>query len=168
MAKSIVVPKRRLHLVYSRVAEIIGPVRSGTPPIYRLTPYVYGGGHGPGFEPTKGIPLYNPKGLIGYDCSGLVSAGSHAGGVLGVEKPAPWPLDTEELVDWGDAGEGEHITVWVRNDPGVQQHCFFDFHGMPEWPVTQRYAQAPHTGEWVEWFTAPSFAGFHPRHFPGT
>jgi peptidoglycan hydrolase-like protein with peptidoglycan-binding domain len=61
-------------------------------------PYKYGGGHGRGFDDR------------GYDCSGSVSYVLHAAGLLDT------PLDSSGLMDWGERGRGQWITV--RSNPG--------------------------------------------------
>jgi peptidoglycan hydrolase-like protein with peptidoglycan-binding domain len=61
-------------------------------------PYTYGGGHGRGFDDR------------GYDCSGSVSYVLHAAGLLDS------PLDSSGLMDWGERGRGQWITV--RSNPG--------------------------------------------------
>jgi peptidoglycan hydrolase-like protein with peptidoglycan-binding domain len=61
-------------------------------------PYKYGGGHGRGFDDR------------GYDCSGSVSYVLHAADLLDT------PLDSSGLMDWGESGRGQWITV--RSNPG--------------------------------------------------
>jgi peptidoglycan hydrolase-like protein with peptidoglycan-binding domain len=63
-------------------------------------PYKYGGGHG-SFEDS------------GYDCSGAVSYALHGAGLLDE------PLDSTGFMSWGQAGEGEWITVY-----GKSSHAF--------------------------------------------
>jgi Putative peptidoglycan binding domain len=58
-------------------------------------PYKYGGGHG-SFEDS------------GYDCSGAVSYALHGAGALDA------PLDSSGLMSFGEAGEGEWITVYAH------------------------------------------------------
>jgi cell wall-associated NlpC family hydrolase len=58
-------------------------------------PYKYGGGHG-SFEDS------------GYDCSGAASYALHGAGVLDA------PLDSSGLMSFGEAGEGEWITVYAH------------------------------------------------------
>jgi len=70
-------------------------------------PYVYGGGHGRGFEDR------------GYDCSGTVSYALNGGGLLDA------PLDSSSFMKWGDPGVGEWITVYTN--PG---HAFVVIAGM--------------------------------------
>jgi len=59
-------------------------------------PYVYGGGHA----------KVEDK---GYDCSGTVSYALLGGG-LGLETP----LDSGSFMKWGEAGEGQWITVYTN------------------------------------------------------
>ncbi len=59
-------------------------------------PYKYGGGHG-SFEDS------------GYDCSGAVSYALRGAGVL------KQPLDSSGLMSWGEAGEGQWITVYAHS-----------------------------------------------------
>lgn len=59
-------------------------------------PYIYGGGHA----------KVEDK---GYDCSGTVSY-ALLGGDLGLDAP----LDSGSFMKWGEAGEGEWITVYTN------------------------------------------------------
>jgi len=59
-------------------------------------PYRYGGGHG----------SWNDS---GYDCSGSVSYALHGGGLLDS------PLPSSGFFDWGDAGEGQWITIYTKS-----------------------------------------------------
>jgi hypothetical protein len=59
-------------------------------------PYIYGGGHA----------KVEDK---GYDCSGTVSY-ALLGGTLGLESP----LDSGSFMKWGEAGEGQWITVYTN------------------------------------------------------
>lgn len=58
-------------------------------------PYVFGGGHG-SFQST------------GYDCSGSVSYALHGGGLLSS------PEDSSALESYGEAGPGQHITIYAN------------------------------------------------------
>jgi len=60
-------------------------------------PYVWGGGH-QAFEAS------------GYDCSGTVSFALHGAHALST------PMDSSELMSWGQAGRGRWITVY--SNPG--------------------------------------------------
>lgn len=59
------------------------------------TPYKYGGGHGKWKD-------------SGYDCSGSVSYALHGGGLLEDSMPSGG------FMNWGDAGEGEWITLYAN------------------------------------------------------
>ena len=59
-------------------------------------PYEYGGGHGDWKD-------------RGYDCSGSVSYALHAAGLLKT------PMDSGDLMKWGDAGKGSWITVYSNS-----------------------------------------------------
>lgn len=116
-------------------------------------PYVYGGGHGSGFGPTGG----------GYDCSGSVSAVLHAAGWM-----KNHPMATGPLANWGHAGVGKYLTVWVRNGSKGVAHTFIEFH-MPG-----KSLEHFGTGRWGTGTNGPSFKpqlhsknGFSPRHWPG-
>jgi peptidoglycan hydrolase-like protein with peptidoglycan-binding domain len=58
-------------------------------------PYIFGGGHG-SFQSS------------GYDCSGSVSYALHGGGLLST------PEDSSELESYGEAGPGQHITIYAN------------------------------------------------------
>jgi peptidoglycan hydrolase-like protein with peptidoglycan-binding domain len=60
-------------------------------------PYVYGGGHG-SFQSA------------GYDCSGSVSYALHGGGLLSS------PEDSTALESYGEAGPGQHITIYANSE----------------------------------------------------
>ena len=108
--------------------------------VTRLTalrvPYIFGGGHNAAFEPDPGL-----------DCSGLVSRVLHVAGLLGVPH-VPFPLATQALEPWGEAGPGRWLTVWDR-DVIVQHHCFLQFSLGPKYPL--RFAQAAHAPEIDGW-----------------
>jgi hypothetical protein len=138
----------RIDVAYETAAAIIR----------KPTPYVYGGGH-PGFGPSLGDLKRNPRRLLGYDCSGFVSAVLKAGGLL--RRPSTEvAFNVAEFEVWGVQGEGE-LTVWVRNDPRVQEHCFLEFQGFPS-----RYCEASHAGTDCRWLPNETFAGFKPRTIP--
>jgi hypothetical protein len=58
-------------------------------------PYVYGGGHG----------RFRSR---GYDCSGAVSYALHGAGMLAD------PLDSSDLMRWGEPAKGAWITVYTN------------------------------------------------------
>ena len=100
-------------------------------------PYVYGGGHG-SFR------------AAGYDCSGSVSYILHAIGRLGR------PLDSGELMHYGSAGPGRHITIYAN--PG---HTFMVIDGR-RFDTTGRYRTG---SRWQP--DGRSTAGYVVRHPPG-
>jgi hypothetical protein len=61
-------------------------------------PYIYGGGHKP----------YTARLDRGYDCSGAVSYALYGGRFLRS------PLPSGAMVDWGEQGPGEWITVYAH------------------------------------------------------
>lgn len=137
--------------VYSRALAISG----------RGFPYVWGGGHARAGHPDRGTGR-DPG--VGYDCSGYVAACLDAGGLL----PEAWrtgvPVSGEFASSWGDAGEGETLTVWAS-----AQHVFIEFHlkgRKGRYADTSRQAggsSGPHMR-----YGHRSTAGFTPRHWPGT
>ena len=108
-------------------------------------PYVFDGGHGPGFGPTKG----------GYDCSGWACSVLDAGGIL----ESGEPHNTAWLQRWGAAGQGQYMTLWVHNS-NVFEHCFFEFKlGNP----AKRWSQAEKSGTICGWFPFMPTTGYTPR-----
>lgn len=61
----------------------------------RLTPYLWGGGHG-NFR------------AAGYDCSGSISYALHAARLL------PVTMDSSAFLSWGSQGVGRWITVYTN------------------------------------------------------
>jgi hypothetical protein len=132
--------------------------------------YSWGGGHNATFSPSG--PNH------AYDCSGSVSAVLHAGGMLDA------PLTTTGLLNWGAAGKGKFMTVWVREtgDPH-QSHVFIDFAIKPNTKPIPRRGEVDLGGRKIECFTTGNWgsphsgaefkpqhhptAGFTPRHWPG-
>jgi hypothetical protein len=101
-------------------------------------PYIWGGGHG----------SFRSR---GYDCSGAVSYVLHGAGILAS------PMDSSDLMRWGESGRGLWMTVYTN--PG---HAFIVIAGLrfdtsgpgergPRWRVGARSSRA---------FTARHFAGF--------
>lgn len=87
-------------------------------------PYVRGGGHGSDFQATSGGGLTSSLGHealtpVGYDCSGAVSS------VVGRAGLIKRPYVANEFENWGEAGVGKYMTVWVRSIP--DEHCFIEF-----------------------------------------
>ncbi len=100
-------------------------------------PYVFGGGHG-SFQST------------GYDCSGSVSYALHGGGLLSS------PEDSSALESYGEAGPGQHITIYANSE-----HAFMVIDGKRFDTVAQQ-----ETGtRWSNSMT--STAGYVVRHPAG-
>jgi hypothetical protein len=123
-------------------------------------PYALGGGHDPSrpFLPSKDwrAGLSN---VVGYDCSGVVSAVLHAMGLLGVA------LGTHELEHWGSPGRGQRMTVWVANrwiNGRPVEHCVIEFReGVP---ASHRFFMAYFTGGPPAGFSAYfDTTGYSPR-----
>jgi len=126
-------------------------------------PYVWGGGHAHAGVPDHG----QGSSSIGYDCSGAVSAVLASAG-LGLQLLSPgW--DSNMLMNWGQPGQGQHLTVWTR--PGVHTgHAFIVFHDVGK-PGDQHFG----TGFWGKSWDG---AGLNPemhylnsftaRHWEGT
>jgi hypothetical protein len=105
-------------------------------------PYRYGGGHGRGFVDR------------GYDCSGAVSYALHGAGLL--ERP----LDSSSFMRWGEAGEGEWVTVYTN--PG---HAYAVIAGMR---LDTSAAGDRRGGKGPRWRPAlRSTRGFRARHPEG-
>jgi len=149
--------------ISTSVARSIGAAGSQVDRAYRAAraidakryPYVYGGGHAKAGSPSGG----------GYDCSGSVSAVLAAAGMgLRVGGPA---MDSNRLMNWGEAGAGEFITVYAR--PGsTTGHA---------WMTFKVDGQEQHfgTGDWGKGWGGAGFnprmhpkEGFTVRHWPGT
>jgi cell wall-associated NlpC family hydrolase len=58
-------------------------------------PYIWGGGHGRWWD-------------AGYDCSGSVSYALHGAGLIET------PMDSGEMMGWGESGPGRWITVYAN------------------------------------------------------
>jgi hypothetical protein len=121
------------------------------------TEYVWGGSHG--LSPT---PADGP-----FDCS---SAVSHLLQVGGFHNPT---MDTIGLSQWGEAGPGRWVTIFVK-PYGSEAHTFLRF-GADVTPPSERYwgtsgIVAPGKGPgWIEEakFSSAYLAGFDMRHPPG-
>jgi|ERR1700722_2728402 len=114
-------------------------------------PYQFGAGHPyPGY--IDGIKS-NTK---NYDCSSWVSDILRHGLLL----DSSVALDTAEFLNWGEAGEGEFMTVWVINGPELQ-HCFLEFKILGEEQF--RWSMAAHTGTICGWYKEVSTKGYSPR-----
>ena len=109
-------------------------------------PYIYGGGH---------------KSFIsrGYDCSGSVSYALHGAGLLDT------PMDSSDLMSWGDPGPGKWITVYTN--PG---HAFVMIAGLRfDTGYRDRIAKARGAapGSGPRWGGPRPTRGYHARHFFG-
>ncbi len=100
-------------------------------------PYVYGGGHG-SFQSA------------GYDCSGSVSYALHGGGLLSS------PEDSSALESYGEAGPGQHITIYAN-----AEHAFMVVDGKRFDTV----AQQEDGSRWSSSMTSTS--GYVARHPAG-
>jgi hypothetical protein len=132
-------------------AERLSPSRS-------RTGYVYGGSHG--LSPTP------PDGP--FDCSSAVSHELQVGGFDNTT------MTTEQLVDWGEPGPGEWVTIFVKAYAGEESHTFLRF--SPELtPPSERYWGTSgfwHSGEGPGFiperiFPADYLSEFVMRHPPG-
>jgi hypothetical protein len=132
--------------------------------INKPTPYRFAGGHNAQFAPSLSYDHGINAPGAGLDCSSFASIVLRAGGILASPR-AQWPLSTAELIRWGQPGEGEFLTVWVRND-AIQEHCFLDFHRHTAFK--HQYCEAPHPGLDCRWLAAESFTSFEPRHWAAT
>lgn len=121
-------------------------------------PYTFGGGHGGGFGPTVGS-----NGLLGYDCSGAVSAVLNAGGLLGS------PEATGGLAGWGAAGAGKNMAVYVENSSAGGGHTIMSLLGRL-WG-THGGSSGGIGGEWLPGTDPNSFSPLghweETRHAPG-
>ena len=109
-------------------------------------PYIYGGGH---------------RSFIsrGYDCSGSVSFALHGAGLLDT------PMDSSDLMGWGDPGPGKWITVYTN--PG---HAFVMIAGLRfDTGYRDRIAKARGAapGSGPRWGGPRPTRGYHSRHFFG-
>ena len=101
-------------------------------------PYVWGGGHG-SFESS------------GYDCSGAVSYALHGGGLLSS------PLDSTGLGYWGEAGEGNWISVYANSG-----HAFMWVAGL-RWDTSDTGGSGPSWSTSASsWETGQSWSIRHP------
>jgi hypothetical protein len=100
-------------------------------------PYKYGGGHAKVND-------------TGYDCSGAVSYALKAAGMLKT------PMDSTDLMKWGDAGKGEWITVY--SNPG---HAYAVIAGL-RWDTSMTEGDGP---GWSDEMRPAK--GFEKRHWDG-
>jgi hypothetical protein len=92
-------------------------------------PYVYGGGHKP----------YSRRLDRGYDCSGAVSYALYGGRFLRS------PLPSGALMDWGQDGPGQWITVYAHGG-----HAYVVVAGL-RFDTSMRDADAPGPGTGPRW-----------------
>jgi cell wall-associated NlpC family hydrolase len=127
----------------SHAPQAVKQIVAGADAIAGL-PYVWGGGHG-------------SWDASGYDCSGSVSYALHAAGLLDA------PLTSGELAGWGEAGAGEHVTIYA-NPTHVIMEIEGQFYG------TSGFGH-PETGGGPGWFSvtpSPEYlANFTARHPAG-
>lgn len=101
-------------------------------------PYAWGGGHSSWYSP-------------GYDCSGAVSYALAGGGFL------PLPLDSGQLMSWGEPGRGRWLTVYAS-----PSHAYAVIAGLRWDTVGDARGSGP------RWHPAmPYPQGFVARHPPG-
>lgn len=102
-------------------------------------PYRWGGGHA----------TFNDA---GYDCSGTISYFLHGAGLL--DSPTP----SKGLMNWGEAGPGKWITLYVR--PG---HVYAVICGLRLDTTGHRDDEGP---RWRDWPRVPKgFVVRHPKGF---
>jgi peptidoglycan hydrolase-like protein with peptidoglycan-binding domain len=102
-------------------------------------PYIYGGGHA-SFT------------AAGYDCSGSVSFALHGGGLLAT------PLDSEQFLQYGEAGVGNWITIYTNGPTHAYMEIagiWFDTaaqsatNGMDRWSLTRINEPPQYYGKFV-------------------
>jgi hypothetical protein len=112
-------------------------------------PYVWGGGHSQIGKPSTGTS----GSMLGYDCSGAVSAVLGAMGVLST------PLVSGQLASWGESGPGKFVTVYAN-----ATHTFMNISGV--WFGTGSDKQANRGGP--AWGNHdPELAAYSVRHPKG-
>jgi hypothetical protein len=108
-------------------------------------PYIYGGGH----KPYSGVRLDR-----GYDCSGAVSYALYGGRFLRS------PLPSGAMMDWGEEGPGEWITVYAHGG-----HAYVVIAGL-RFDTSMRDADAPGPRSGPRWSTtlrkSSAFVARHP------
>jgi hypothetical protein len=106
-------------------------------------PYVYGGGHKP----------YTARLDRGYDCSGAVSYALYGGRFLRS------PLPSGALMDWGEEGTGEWITVYAHGG-----HAYVVVAGL-RFDTSMHDPDAPGPGSGPRWSkTLRRSSAFTARH----
>jgi hypothetical protein len=98
------------------------------------------------------------------DCSSSTSVALNGGGLM--PTPLVGPQVSDYFLGWGQAGEGSHMTVWVKPGTGANGHVFTEFKIPGEkvrWFDTSQQAGGP-SGPHVR-YGERSTAGFTPRHW---
>ena len=110
-------------------------------------PYVYGGGHKP----------FSSRLDRGYDCSGSVSYALYGGRFLRS------PLPSGALMNWGQEGPGEWITVYASRRPRLRRVAGLRF----DTSMRDRDAPGPRTGpRWSKTLRkSNAFVARHPRGY---
>ena len=110
-------------------------------------PYAYGGGHKP----------YSSRLDSGYDCSGAVSYALYGGRFLRS------PLPSGALMDWGQEGPGEWITVYAHGG-----HAYVVVAGL-RFDTSMRDPDAPGPRSGPRWSRtlreSDAFVARHPRGY---
>jgi hypothetical protein len=110
-------------------------------------PYIYGGGHKP----------FSSRLDRGYDCSGSVSYALYGGRFLRS------PLPSGALMDWGEDGPGQWITVYAH-----ASHAYIVVAGLRfDTSMHDRDAPGPRTGpRWSRTLRkSKAFIARHPRDY---
>jgi hypothetical protein len=110
-------------------------------------PYIYGGGHKP----------FSSRLDRGYDCSGSVSYALYGGRFLRS------PLPSGALMDWGEDGPGQWITVYAHGG-----HAYIVVAGLRfDTSMHDRDAPGPRTGpRWSRTLRkSKAFVARHPRGY---
>jgi hypothetical protein len=110
-------------------------------------PYIYGGGHKP----------FSSRLDRGYDCSGSVSYALYGGRFLRS------PLPSGALMDWGQEGPGQWITVYAHGG-----HAYVVVAGL-RFDTSMRDRDAPGPGTGPRWSRtlrkSKAFVARHPRGY---
>lgn len=110
-------------------------------------PYRYGGGHRP----------FSPRLDTGYDCSGSVSYALYGGRFLRS------PLPSGAMMDWGEEGPGQWITVYAHSG-----HAYVVVAGL-RFDTSMRDKDAPGPGTGPRWSrtlrTSAAFVARHPEGY---
>jgi cell wall-associated NlpC family hydrolase len=111
-------------------------------------PYIYGGGH---------KPFVKGRLDAGYDCSGAVSYALYGGRFLRS------PLPSGAMMNWGDAGPGQWITVYAHGG-----HAYVVIAGL-RFDTSMHDPDAPGPGTGPRWSRtlrkSSAFVARHPRGY---